>query len=74
MLTKLFVKGQILLNDLKNDQRGVTAIEYAVVAVAITGVVVAAFGGTSGTTPTGLSKAINDALAEVSKKLGTLNP
>ena len=47
MLTKLYVRGRLLLDDLKNDQRGVTAIEYALIAGAITLAVAAALTGTN---------------------------
>ena len=43
MLTQLYIRGQMLLDDLRNDQRGVTAIEYAVIAAAVAVVVIAVF-------------------------------
>ena len=45
MLTKLYANGAAFLHTLKKDQRGVTAIEYAVVAVAISTLVAALFSG-----------------------------
>ncbi|CAM3513411.1 Flp family type IVb pilin [Parendozoicomonas haliclonae] len=38
-LTALYIKSWLFLDQLKSDQRGVTAIEYALVAVAIAAVV-----------------------------------
>ena len=45
MFTKLYVQGQVFLHTLKNDERGVTAIEYAIVAVAIAALVATVFTG-----------------------------
>ena len=61
MLTNLYVRGQMLLDDLKNDQRGVTAIEYAIVAVAIAVIVAAVFSDDSG----GLKEALNTAIGKI---------
>ena len=35
MITKLYIRAQQTLIDFKKDQRGVTAIEYAVLGVAV---------------------------------------
>ncbi|CCN45594.1 putative Flp/Fap pilin component [Vibrio nigripulchritudo MADA3029] len=43
MLTKLFVNAQLAFENFKKDERGVTAIEYAIIAVAISGVVFTVF-------------------------------
>ncbi|MEF1171645.1 Flp family type IVb pilin [Vibrio sinaloensis] len=43
MLTKAFVAAQCALYSFKNDQRGVTAIEYAIIGVAISAIVLAVF-------------------------------
>ncbi|MDB1123126.1 Flp family type IVb pilin [Vibrio algarum] len=49
MFLSTYVKVQSLLTEFKNDERGVTAIEYAVVAVAVATVVAVVFGsGTEG--------------------------
>lgn len=48
MLTKLFVKSSIALQNFKNDQRGVTAIEYAIIGVAISAIVLAVFQSDNG--------------------------
>ncbi|BCL72308.1 fimbrial protein [Vibrio nigripulchritudo] len=63
MLTKLFVNAQLALEKFKKDERGVTAIEYAIIAVAITGLVFAVF--KDGT----LGDALNGAFNGISKKL-----
>ncbi|KJY74793.1 Flp family type IVb pilin [Vibrio nigripulchritudo] len=65
MLTKLFVNAQLALENFKKDERGVTAIEYAIIAVAITGLVFAVF--KNGT----LGNALNDAFNGISTKLNT---
>ena len=38
MFTKMYVQGVTFLNSLRRDERGVTAIEYAVIAAAMAGV------------------------------------
>ncbi|MGB1320833.1 MAG: Flp family type IVb pilin [Vibrio gallaecicus] len=49
MFTTLFVKTKVALENYKNDEQGVTAIEYGLIAAAIAGVVAVAFGdSTSG--------------------------
>ncbi|MGY5709052.1 Flp family type IVb pilin [Vibrio cincinnatiensis] len=45
MLTKLYVKSRLLLDSFAHDQRGVTAIEYAIIGVAISAIVLAVFSG-----------------------------
>lgn len=48
MLTKFFVKYSLALENFKNDQRGVTAIEYAIIGVAISAIVLTVFQGDGG--------------------------
>ncbi|WP_045408399.1 Flp family type IVb pilin [Vibrio jasicida] len=43
MLTKLFVKTQLFIESFKNDERGVTAIEYAILGVCMSAIVLAVF-------------------------------
>lgn len=43
MLTKAFVAAQSALYSFKKDERGVTAIEYAIIGVAISAIVLAMF-------------------------------
>ncbi|GLQ72188.1 Flp family type IVb pilin [Vibrio penaeicida] len=57
MLTKLFVNAQLALEKFKKDERGVTAIEYAVIAVAISGIAFTVFSQT-GPLKVALAKAI----------------
>ena len=64
MLTKLYVKSRLLLDSFAQDQRGVTAIEYAIIGVAISAIVLAVFSGDNG-----LKKALTDAVAEISKNI-----
>ena len=58
MITKLVIQTKLALMDFYNDQRGVTAIEYAIIAVAISTIVLAAFN-------TELGTALNAAMARV---------
>lgn len=65
-LTALHVKSSLFLDRLINDQRGVTAIEYALVAVAIASVVGVAFSG-EGTNS--LRGALQGAMERLGKQL-----
>ncbi|WP_067222457.1 Flp family type IVb pilin [Marinomonas gallaica] len=60
MLTKLFVKMQAFMA----DREGVTAIEYAIVAVAIAGIAAAVFG-----TDGGLEDALQGAMSTLRGKI-----
>ena len=60
MLTKLFVKSQLALESFKNDERGVTAIEYAIIGVCISAIVLAVFNGTLRTALTGAMTTISE--------------
>ena len=44
MITKLYVKTSLCLSQFKNDERGVTAIEYGLIAVAMAVLVTTAVG------------------------------
>ncbi|CDT57610.1 MULTISPECIES: Flp family type IVb pilin [Vibrio] len=44
MITKLYVKTNMFLSQFKNDERGVTAIEYGLIAVAMAVLVTTAVG------------------------------
>ncbi|EFP97690.1 Flp family type IVb pilin [Vibrio caribbeanicus] len=44
MLTNLYVKTSVFLSQFKNDERGVTAIEYGLIAVAMAVLVTTAVG------------------------------
>jgi len=43
MLTKAFVKTQLFIQSFKSDERGVTAIEYAILGVCMSAIVLAVF-------------------------------
>ncbi|WP_461537856.1 Flp family type IVb pilin [Spongorhabdus nitratireducens] len=63
MLTKMYVKTALWLDSLKKDQRGVTSIEYAVIAAAIAAVVTAVYSGTGADSLTAkLQSKLNDIL------------
>lgn len=66
MLTKLAIKTQIALENFKNDQRGVTAIEYAIIGVAISAIVLAVFNGD-------LKKALDGAMTTISSNITKAN-
>ncbi len=71
LLTKLYVKSVITLKGLKDDQRGVTAIEYALVAVAIAAVVAVAFATTgTGTLGGALKSAMENVAGQVTAASG----
>ncbi|CAM4401234.1 Flp family type IVb pilin [Vibrio agarivorans] len=68
MLTKMFVNAQVALQNLKNDERGVTAIEYAIIGVAISGIVLFVFGQKNG-----LSQSLLDAVSTISGNIDSAN-
>ncbi|ARR43002.1 Flp family type IVb pilin [Vibrio campbellii] len=43
MFTNLFVKTQLFIESFKSDERGVTAIEYAILGVCMSAIVLAVF-------------------------------
>lgn len=57
--TKLWVKSQITIEKFIKDQRGVTAVEYAILAVAMSAIVLAVFKNA------GLNEALDDAMTEI---------
>ncbi|QUM90469.1 Flp family type IVb pilin [Moritella sp. 36] len=66
MITKLYVKSAIALNEFKKDQRGVTAIEYAIIGVAISSIVLAVFNGS-------LRTALTDAISTITTNISSAN-
>lgn len=64
MLTNLYVKGRCAIESFLKDQRGVTAIEYAIIGVAISAIVLAVFNG-----PTGLRSALTGAVTTISDNI-----
>lgn len=61
MLTKIFINTQLAVKKFKNDQRGVTAIEYAIIGVAVSAIVLAFFGsgGLDGAMSAAMTKIVN---------------
>ena len=45
MITKLYTKADAFFSSYKNDERGVTAIEYGLIAVAMAGLLAVALSG-----------------------------
>ncbi len=70
MLVNIYANCAAFLHTLKNDQRGVTAIEYALVAVAVATIVAAALAGGAGNTPAGLEAALIEAFEKVANIIG----
>ncbi|MDN3698532.1 Flp family type IVb pilin [Vibrio cortegadensis] len=62
MLTKLFVKSTLALEEFKKDQRGVTAIEYAIIGVAVSAIVLALFNGN-------LKDALTNAMSSITQNI-----
>lgn len=69
MLTELYVKTKLTVENFKNDQRGVTAIEYAIIGVAVSALVLAVFA----TDGSGLQKALSDAIGTISSNISKAN-
>jgi pilus assembly protein Flp/PilA len=70
MLTTLYVKAKLALEAFKNDERGVTAIEYAIIGVAISAIVLAIFNGTGTGT---LQGALSGAMAKITASINAAN-
>ncbi|CDT83452.1 Flp family type IVb pilin [Vibrio sp. 1CM2L] len=66
MITQLFVKAQMFAVEFKNDQRGVTAIEYAILGVCMSAIVLAVFNGT-------LRDALSGAIDTISGNIDSAN-
>lgn len=62
MFTKLFVNTQLFLQAYKSDQRGVTAIEYAILGVCMSAVVLTVFNDA-------LRSALEGAIATISDNI-----
>lgn len=73
MLTKLYANGAAFLHTLKNDQRGVTAIEYAVVAVAIAGLVATIFSAAASDDQSTLAGALTNAFENIGEIIGSVS-
>ncbi|MCG3725516.1 Flp family type IVb pilin [Vibrio cincinnatiensis] len=68
MLTKLYVKSRLMLDQFAQDQRGVTAIEYAIIGVAISAIVLAVFSGDGS-----LGTALKGAITKISGNIDSVN-
>lgn len=68
MLTKLYVKTRLAMESFARDQRGVTAIEYAIIGVAVSAIVLVVFSGDNG-----LKKALTDAVTTISTNITSAN-
>lgn len=66
MLTSLYTKAQLALQEFKNDERGVTAIEYAIIGVAISAIVLAVFNGD-------LKDALTGAMSTITSNITSAN-
>ena len=61
MFLSTYIKAKLLLEEFKKDERGVTAIEYAVLGVAVAAVVIAVFNGTgNGTLDNALTEGVSN--------------
>tara|TARA_Y100001956_G_scaffold82064_1_gene101579 strand:- start:2884 stop:3099 length:216 start_codon:yes stop_codon:yes gene_type:complete len=68
MLTKAFVAAQSALYSFKNDERGVTAIEYAIIGVAISAIVLVVFNQDGG-----LKDALKGAMSTITSNVTAAN-
>ncbi|MDC5838117.1 Flp family type IVb pilin [Vibrio europaeus] len=66
MLTKLFVNAKLALENYKNDERGVTAIEYGLIAAGIS-IVIASLVGDIGTELSTIFTSIKTELSNFNK-------
>ncbi|PAW09152.1 Flp family type IVb pilin [Vibrio sp. V1B] len=66
MFTNLFVKTQLFIESFKNDERGVTAIEYAILGVCMSAIVLAVFNDA-------LYKALEGAVSTISDNITAAN-
>ncbi|USD61756.1 Flp family type IVb pilin [Vibrio sp. SCSIO 43140] len=65
MITKLYVKAATFLNEFKRDERGVTAIEYGLIGVAMAVALTAILGSSNGD----FLKELTDAFDAIGKAL-----
>ncbi|MGR5234695.1 Flp family type IVb pilin [Vibrio rotiferianus] len=66
MFTNLFVKTQLFIESFKSDERGVTAIEYAILGVCMSAIVLAVFNDT-------LRGALQGAIDTISSNIDAAN-
>ncbi|MFN1531576.1 Flp family type IVb pilin [Vibrio jasicida] len=65
MLNKVIFKTLAAIESFKHDQRGVTAIEYAVIAVAISAVMLAVFAGSDSPVQNALEQAMSSVAGNI---------
>ncbi|MFM2483642.1 Flp family type IVb pilin [Celerinatantimonas yamalensis] len=70
MITLGYVKTKIALEHFVKDNRGVTAIEYAILAVAVSAIVLAVFGGSNSPLKAALSGAVSTVSANINSANG----
>ena len=68
MFTKLYVNTKLALSEFKKDQQGVTAIEYAIIGVAISAIVLAVFNGDNG-----LKSALQGSMTTITENITEAN-
>ncbi|NOH36006.1 Flp family type IVb pilin [Vibrio chagasii] len=64
MLLKWYVKTRLAFDKLAKDQRGVTAVEYAIIGVAISAIVLVMFNGE-------LQDALKGAVSKISENINS---
>lgn len=69
MLNNLIVKAKVAADNFIHDQKGVTAIEYAIVGVAISALVLAVFLNKDG----GLQGALEGAMSDITSNISNAN-
>lgn len=68
MFTQFYVNTRLALESFSKDRSGVTAIEYAIIGVAVSAIVLAVFSGDNG-----LKKALMDAVGTISTNITSAN-
>ena len=69
MFNKICIKAKVAADNFVNDRRGVTAIEYAVIGVAVSAMVLVVFVTDAG----GLKAALKGAITTVTTNIGSAN-
>ncbi|MFV8413607.1 Flp family type IVb pilin [Vibrio owensii] len=70
MFNKVIFKTLAAIESFKNDQRGVTAIEYAVIAVAVSALMLTVF-GSGGAVESALGNAMDTVAGNINSAAGT---
>ncbi|WP_434999419.1 Flp family type IVb pilin [Vibrio scophthalmi] len=69
MFNEIVIKARVTVDNFVNDQRGVTAIEYAIIGVAVSALVLAVFA----TDGAGLQAAISGAIGTIATNITSAN-